>query len=358
MLESFRQFFSDIQEVTLQSIGAAVALLFVGLLVQQYIIKPLINGLGRFFEKRGKIFQARILLQFSRAIRYAFLTCVIFISISIVLDKWLITHPKTTNLFWSLMLFFIFKGFADVISYYIENPKSIYAEQKPTQQHILMPFFLRIAKVAVYVAALFAIASLWNFNINGFLTGIGLTGVAIAFGIRDTLGHFFGGMSVALDKPFQIGDWVATEDQKIEGIVEDVNLRSTVIQTGDKGLVYIPNAYLTNRPIYNLSKREKRKCEYYLYVSTKNSEAILREVCEHLQEQIYLHKNTEKDVIHVYVDELRPTSYRILVRFFVATNDGGQLHAVKQDMLFATKQIFEQAGIEYAEDEIWVQMGT
>lgn len=353
MLESFQQFFLDLQDVTVQRISAAIGLLFTGLIVQRYIMKPFINWNGRFFEKRGKTFEARVLMQFSSAIRYAFLICIIFISLSIVLDNWLITNPKTANLFWSLMLFFIFKGFADVISYYIEHPDSIYTQHK---QYVLMPFFLRIAKVTVYVAALFAIASLWDFNINGFLTGIGLTGVAIAFGIRDTLGHFFGGMSVALDKPFQIGDWIATEDQKIEGIVEDVNLRSTVIQTGDKGLVYVPNAYLANRPIYNLSKREKRKCEFYLYVSTANSEEILREACEHLQKEIYLHSATEKENIHVYIDELRPTSYRILVRFFIVTNDGGQMQAVKQDILFATKHIFEQVGIVYAEDEIWVQM--
>ena len=63
---------------------------------------------------------------------------------------------------------------------------------------------------------MFTIASFWDFNLNGFLTGIGLTGVAIAFGIRDTLAHVFGGMSVALDNPFQIGDWIATEDQKLK----------------------------------------------------------------------------------------------------------------------------------------------
>ena len=47
------------------------------------------------------------------------------------------------------------------------------------------------------VVALFSIASLWDFNLNGFLTAVGLTGVALAFGIRDTLTHIFGGMSVA-----------------------------------------------------------------------------------------------------------------------------------------------------------------
>lgn len=184
---------------------------------------------------------------------------------------------------------------------------------------------------------------------NGFLTGIGLTGVAIAFGIRDTLAHVFGGMSVALDNPFQIGDWVTTEGQKIEGIIEDINLRSTLIQTGDKGLVYVPNSYLVNRPLYNLTKREKRKCEQFLYVALENEEEKLRSALSMIHQQIYLHEDTEKDLIHVFIDDFRPASYRILVRFYVATNDTGVLLNVRQDILFAIRQILIDHDIVLAE---------
>ena len=163
-------------------------------------------------------------------------------------------------------------------------------------------------------------------------------------------------MSVALDNPFQIGDWVATEDQKIEGIIEDINLRSTLIQTGDKGLVYVPNSYLVNRPLYNLSKREKRKCEQFLYVALENEEEKLRSALSAIHQQIYLHDNTEKDMIHVFIDEFRPTSYRVLVRFFVATNDTGVLLRVRQDILFAIRQILQEHDIDLAEptDDHWL----
>ena len=94
--------------------------------------------------------------------------------------------------------------------------------------------------------------------------------------------------------------------EKIDGIVEDINLRSTLIQTGDKGLVYVPNAFLVNRPIYNWSKRTKRKCEQYFYVSSTNSEENLRAVVEKLREQIMLHPQTEKEIVHVAIDDFRP----------------------------------------------------
>ncbi|MEO4054799.1 mechanosensitive ion channel family protein [Solibacillus sp. CAU 1738] len=354
MLDSIRWLLPSAVEPTIQDVCISLIILAVGWLLQQFIIKVFIKRLVAFFDKRNKPFEARVLEQFSRSIRFAFLTFVIFLSVSYLFEVWLVVHPSTKNLFWSLMLFFIFKGVADVFTYYIDNPKSFDLLSKNQDHNLLAPFFLRIGKVLVMIFALFTIASLWDFNLNGFLTGIGLTGVAIAFGIRDTLGHVFGGMAVALDNPFQIGDWVATEDNKIEGIIEDINLRSTLIQTGDKGLVYVPNAYFVNRPIYNLTKREKRKCEHYVYVSTNNDEQTLRDACDNVREQIYLHAKTEKDIIFVYIDDFRPTAYRILIRFFVTTNDSGEMMAVRQDILFALKHIFEKAQIEYAQDDSWV----
>ncbi len=354
MFDSIRWLLPNAVEPSLQDIGVALVVLVCGWLLQQYVMKLIIKRLVQFFEKRDKPFEAHVLAQFSKAIRYAFLTFVIFLSISYLFEVWLLVQPTTQKLFWSFMLYFAFKGVADVFTFYINNPASFDLLTKNQEHNILSPFFLRIGKVLVLILALFVIASLWDFNLNGFLTGIGLTGVAIAFGIRDTLGHVFGGMSAALDQPFQIGDWVATEDQKIEGIVEDINLRSTLIQTGDKGLIYVPNAYLVNRPIYNISKREKRKCEQFVYVSTNNDEQALRNACNHIHEQIYLHEKIDKEIILVYVDDFRPTSYRILIRFFVKTNDTGEMMAVRQDILFAVKHILEQAQIELATDDSWV----
>ena len=354
MFESFHWLLPNLQPPTWTDIIIAVAIVVVGFLVQRYILKPGIVFLGRFVRAKGSPVVADIIEQFSRAVRHAFMAVIVILSLSVLVEIWLFTYQSTKNFFISIMFYYAFKGMYDVLTFYLKNPERV---ETGKDQDLLTPFFLRISKVLVMVIAMFSIASLWNFNLNGFLTGIGLTGVALAFGIRETLGHLFGGMSVALDKPFQIGDWIATEDNKIEGIVEDINLRSTLIQTGEKGLVYVPNAYLVNRPIYNLSKRTKRKCEQYFYVSSSNSEQQLRGLIEKIGEQIALHPNTEKDVIHVAIDDFRPGSYRLFIRYFVHTNDGGVMLEVKQDILFVCKQLFEEYAIELVPEtnELWLR---
>lgn len=354
MMESFRWLLPNIESPTWMDGIIAVVIIIAGFLFQRYILKPSISFFGRFIRAKGSPVVADIIEQFSSAIRHAFMAILIILSLSVLIEIWLFTHRSTKNFFLSIMFYYAFKGIYDVLTFYLKNPERV---QTGKDQDLLTPFFLRISKVLIMVIAMFSIASLWDFNLNGFLTGIGLTGVAIAFGIRDTLGHLFGGMSVALDKPFQIGDWIATEDNKIDGIVEDINLRSTLIQTGDKGLVYVPNAYLVNRPIYNLSKRTKRKCEQHFYVSTSNHEKQLRALVEKIREQITLHPETEKDVIHVAIDDFRPGSYRLFIRYFVKTNDAGVMLAVQQDIVFMCKQLFEDYAIELIPEtnELWLR---
>lgn len=92
------------------------------------------------------------------------------------------------------------------------------------------------------------------------------------------------------------------------------------------------------------------------YVSTENSEDAVRKICEEIREQIYLHKKTDKDIIYVNIDEMRLSSFRMLIRFYVVTNDMGEMLEVKQDILFAMNQILEDAQILVAEHEkeLWV----
>ncbi|WP_445477759.1 mechanosensitive ion channel family protein [Lysinibacillus irui] len=344
-MDSLHWFLPKFTVPTWMDVLIAIIICLVGWLIQRFVIKKIINRVVTFLRNRQRHFQANVLAQFSKAIGFAFMTAVIVLSLSYLIEVPLFTHKSTKNFVLSLMVFFAFKGVYDVLHFYTKQPFELTSEE---DQNVLLPFFLRIGKVLIMIFAMFTIASLWNFNLNGFLTGIGLTGVAIAFGIRDTLAHVFGGMSVALDNPFQIGDWIATEDQKIEGTIEDINLRSTLIQTGDKGLVYVPNSYLVNRPIYNLSRREKRKCEQFLYIAAENDEDTIRGALSAIHKEIYLHVQTEKEMIHVFIDEFHHNCYRVLIRFFIATNDTAIMMEVRQDILFAIRQIVEDFSITLA----------
>lgn len=89
-------------------------------------------------------------------------------------------------------------------------------------ENVLFPFFACIVKVFIFVFAVAIIAYEWGYDINGFVTGLGIGGLALALGAKDVLSHIFAGIAIAVDKPFAIGDLIST-DKNLEGIVEDMN---------------------------------------------------------------------------------------------------------------------------------------
>ncbi|SOB98815.1 MscS family membrane protein [Ureibacillus xyleni] len=345
MIDYLQWLYPKMVEPELTDIIIFILIILLGWILQHYVLKYLIKRTARFFEKRSKIVTARILEHFSRETRHAIFTGIIFFALSWLIEISLFSNPSVRNFFYSLMVFYAFKGMYDVLTYYANHPETFYLKEKKVP--FLTPFSLRIIKAFLALVAIAIIAGLWHFNLNGFLTGIGLTGVALAFGIRDTSAHIFGGLSMGFDRPFQVGDFITTEDGKVEGTILDINLRSTLISTADKGIVYVPNAYLMNKPIYNLSKREKRKIETFLYVSTNQNEESIRNICSEINKQILLHPKTSKeDFILVYIDEFHADYYRMLISFFVPTNNIHEKYAVQQDIIFVTKQILDEGAIQ------------
>lgn len=345
MMESFRWLYPNLVKPKWTDIIVVLFIIVLGWLLQHYILKYFIKKSAHFFEKNSKIMTARILEHFSREMRHAFFTFILFFAASFLIEVSLFSNTSMRNFFYSLMVYYFFKGIYDVLTYYANHPETFHLDVNKSTR--LTPFTLRIISATLAVIAIVLIASLWNFNLNGFLTGIGLTSVALAFGVRDTSSHIFGGLSMTFDKPFQVGDMIVTEDNKIEGIIQDINLRSTLVATPDKGIVYVPNAYLMNKPIYNLTKREKSKIQTYYYLSTTHSEEEIRSVCNEVNKQIILHPHTSKeDIILVYIDELHADYYRMLVSYFIPSNDVYERFEVRQDILFVIKQVMDDASVK------------
>ncbi len=116
----------------------------------------------------------------------------------------------------------------------------------------IIPFAENISKILLIAAAIFALMSLWKINITPLVASAGIAGAAVAFAAKDMLGNFFGGISIFMDKPFKLGDYVIL-DQGERGEVVAIGIRSTRIKTRDDVLITIPNALIANNKIINES---------------------------------------------------------------------------------------------------------
>ncbi|MGD8373029.1 MAG: mechanosensitive ion channel family protein [Syntrophobacterales bacterium] len=114
-----------------------------------------------------------------------------------------------------------------------------------------------ITRIVVLAGAIFFFLSLWKINITPLLASAGIAGVAVALAAKETLSNFFGGITVLLDRPYKVGDYIVLDSGE-RGEVVEIGLRSTRITTRDDVQISIPNSIITNTKVVNESAPEPR----------------------------------------------------------------------------------------------------
>lgn len=115
----------------------------------------------------------------------------------------------------------------------------------------------RIFEYSLVFIAVLLVLDHMGVKISALVASLGIGGAALAFASKDTIANLFGSISIVADRPFVLGDWVKVGD--VEGIVDNVGVRSTRIRTFQKTLVTIPNSVLANESVDNFSKMPTRK---------------------------------------------------------------------------------------------------
>ena len=114
-----------------------------------------------------------------------------------------------------------------------------------------------ITRILVLAGGAFLLLSVWEINITPLLASAGIAGVAVALAAKETLSNFFGGVTVLLDQPYKVGDYIVLDSGE-RGEVVEVGLRSTRILTRDDVQISIPNSIITNTKVINESAPEPR----------------------------------------------------------------------------------------------------
>ncbi|WP_258868179.1 mechanosensitive ion channel family protein [Alkalilimnicola ehrlichii] len=112
--------------------------------------------------------------------------------------------------------------------------------------------------MVIVIAGLVVLQTL-GISIAGVLAFGGVGGIAVGFAARDLLANFFGGLTVYLDRPFSVGDWIRSPDREIEGTVERIGWRQTRIRTFDLRPLYVPNSTFNSIALENPSRMSNRR---------------------------------------------------------------------------------------------------
>ena len=213
-----------------------------------------------------------------------------------------------------------------------------------TFNDLLVPLVTKTIKAFIIIMAVLATLDNLGFNIRTLLAGASISGLALGLAAQDTVGNLFGAAAVFVDKPFKLGDRIQAPG--IDGIVEEIGLRSTRVRNLDGHLITVPNKTMGNATIINITRRPNIKTTLNIGITYDTPAGRVQEALGILSE-VYRGNPMTHDVI-IGFNNFADSSLNIQVIHWWKGLDFKEYMAGLQGMNLEIKRRFDDAGISFA----------
>jgi len=202
-----------------------------------------------------------------------------------------------------------------------------------------------LSKGVIAVLGILALLAALGYPVTTLLAGLGIGGLAFAFGAQKTVENLFGSMALAVDQPFRVGDVVRVGD--FQGTVEDIGLRSTRFRTPDRSLITIPNGSLSDQRLESLAERDRIRLAAMVGLAYGTTRAQMQRVLEGFERVLRSHPKIWPDTVVVAFNQLGASSLDIEIQawFKVPAEDFARC---RQEVLLEFMRVVEEAGTSFA----------
>ena len=214
----------------------------------------------------------------------------------------------------------------------------------------MLDWTIKSVKILLGVIGAAAILQLWGIEIGPLIAGLGLFGLAAALAAQDLFKNLLSGVLILAEKRFEPGEWIKV-DGVVEGTVQSIGFRSTMVQQFDKAIVQVPNAKLADTAVINFTRMSHRRIYWKIGVLYNTTAGQLRQIRDEIEKYIL---ETEEfaspdDVAtFVRIDSFNDSSIDIMVYCFTRTTVWGEWLKVKEALAYRIKEIVEGAGTGFA----------
>lgn len=237
------------------------------------------------------------------------------------------------------------------LAYNLSNVVSMYlsvltSKTETTLDDQLVPLIRKTLRVFVVAMGIILVLQNNGFNVASLIAGLGIGGLAVALAARETLANFFGSVTIFIDKPFRIGDWIKVGS--VEGTVEEVGFRSTRIRTFYNSLVSVPNSVIANTDIDNLGMRKYRRLKTVLNLTYSTSPQQMEAFVEGIKAIVQANPHFRQDFFEVHFNEFGAHSLDVLVYVFFKVPDWSTELQQRHNFLLEVLRLAKEVGVEFA----------
>jgi len=241
----------------------------------------------------------------------------------------------------TVLIFWLLHQFIEPVSYLLTGLDKVLTRE-------LIGWITKSLKILIIILGAAAVLELWGIKIGPIIAGLGLFGIAVALGAQDLFKNLISGILVLVEKRFKVGDWIIVENI-IEGIVEGIGFRSTVVRKFDKSLAIIPNFQFAENAVINVSATTNWIISWVITLQYNTTVEQLKKVRDEIEKYITTHKDYKISLGHaVRVDKFSDSSIDMYIRCFTVTDDWDEWLKVKERLAIEIKQIVEKNNASFA----------
>ena len=350
IINNFTKLFGNVWDTGLGGINFsevffAIIIFLLFLLFRGLFSKIIISRLENFVSKTSNKFDGKLVDALEGPVKFFPLVIGFFIATSYLnfegKSSFFIENLNRSLI--TVLIFWFVHQIVEPISFLVKKIEDVLSKD-------LLNWILRAFKIIIIILGTAAVLEVWGIKIGPVIAGLGLFGVAVALGAQDLFKNLISGILVLVEKRFKVGDWIEVEGV-IDGVVEQIGFRSTVIRKFDKSVATIPNFQFAEKAVINNSETTNRRIDWLIgleYRSTSDQLVNCRDGIEkHIMENpdFYISDDTP---LTVKLNQFSASSIDILVRCYTKTNNYYELNNVKDHLIIAIKEIVEKNGASFA----------
>ena len=347
VLENFKNLFLDVWKegvsgINISEIIIALTIFIFFLFLRGVFSKFVVKRLEKYVSKTTNKFDNSLVSSMEGPAKFFPIVLGFFVSTSYLT----VEHGAIELINRSLITILIFWTFHQII-----GPLSVVIKSVGgLLSRDLINWIIKAIKVLIFILGAAAVLELWGIKIGPIIAGLGLFGVAVALGAQDLFKNLISGILVLVERRFQVGDWIFVEGI-IEGTVESIGFRSTVVRRFDKSLATIPNFQFAENAVINNSQTTNRRINWMIGLEYRTTSEQLKNIKNQIEEFIKNNDDfskSENTMLSVKIDQFAASSIDIRLICFTKTKHFQEWLNVKDTLALEIKNIVEKNKASFA----------
>ena len=346
LFNQFKNVFIDgVFGLSLLNIAIIFIAIIFSLLARSLFAKILVNKVKKLVSKTGnkiddKLFEALVPPFRLLPIVIVFLAITLYFDIESTLGLYL---QKINNTLSTIFVFWLIHQALIPFSNLFNKLEKILSKG-------LVLWIVKSLKYLIIFLGIVAVLEVWGIKIGPVIAGLGLFGVAVALGAQDLFKNLISGIMILMEKRFTVGDVILVSGE-VEGVVEQIGFRSTLVRRFDSTPVMVPNYKFAEQSVTNYTRRHHRRIRWLIGLEYRTSIDQLRNIRESINNLIKNDMDFAKNEnagFYVRIDSFSDSSIDMLVQTFTVTNDWGEFLKIKESLAVKIIEIVESNSAGFA----------